>query len=209
MANVTSNWDRLWQVIEMSGMTINAFAQYIGMPRSETLYQIKRGNNGISRNVADSVVAKVPEISKVWLLTGYGSMYADSNNSAMQIPFFNCDMSRIMDTSDMTPASYMFLPQVSTADLAICYFGDDMAPVIPNGTILVLARVDLFSIVYGNEYVVVGGNRVTLRRVRRHASNDGYLRLEAYDRERFDDMEIARVDVRAIYAVRGKLIIKN
>jgi hypothetical protein len=209
MANVNSNWERLWQVIEMSGMTINAFAQYIGMGRSETLYQIKRGNNGISRNVAESIVAKFPEISKVWLLTGYGSMYADSNNTAIQIPFFNCDMRRITETDNMTPASYMFLPQVSSVDLAICYYGEDMAPTIPNGTILLLARIDLLSIIYGNEYVIVGPNFVALRRVRRSSENDGLLRLEADDSERFDYMEIPRVQVEAVYAVRGKLIIKN
>ena len=107
MTNVSSNWDRVWQVIEMSGMTINAFAQHIGLMRSETLYQIKRGNNGISRNLAECIVAKYPEISKVWLLTGYGSMYADSNNSAVQIPFFNCDMLRITEIDEMTPISYI------------------------------------------------------------------------------------------------------
>ena len=208
MTNVSSNWDRVWQVIEMSGMTINAFAQHIGLMRSETLYQIKRGNNGISRNLAECIVAKYPEISKVWLLTGYGSMYADSNNSAVQIPFFNCDMLRITEIDEMTPISYMFLPQVHCADFAICYYGDDMTPVIPNGTIVVLSRVDVQSIVYGNEYVIVGRNLVALRCVRR-TDNDGILRLEAYDRERFDDREIARVEVQAVYAVRAKLIVKN
>ena len=29
-------------------MTVNYFALYIGLPRGENLYQIKKGNNGIS-----------------------------------------------------------------------------------------------------------------------------------------------------------------
>ena len=38
------------------------------------LYQIKRGNNGVSLDVADRIVAKFPEVSKLWLLTGDGQM---------------------------------------------------------------------------------------------------------------------------------------
>ena len=65
MTNINNpNWERLWQVIELSGMTINAFARHIGLARSETLYQIKNDKNGISRNVADCVVARFPQISK-------------------------------------------------------------------------------------------------------------------------------------------------
>ena len=44
------------------------------MARGENLYQIKRGNNGVSLDVADRIVAKFPEVSKLWLLTGDGQM---------------------------------------------------------------------------------------------------------------------------------------
>lgn len=69
-------WKRIEAVINLSGMSTNAFARYIGLPRGENLYQIKRGNNGVSLDVADRIVAKYPEVSKLWLLTGEGQMIA-------------------------------------------------------------------------------------------------------------------------------------
>lgn len=52
------NWQRIDSVIRWANMTINYFALYIGLPRGENLYQIKKGNNGISRNLADKIVTK-------------------------------------------------------------------------------------------------------------------------------------------------------
>ena len=101
-------------------MTVNSFARHIGLARSEALYQIKRGNNGISANLVDRIVAKFPEVNRVWLLTGYGSMFSDGV-SDMQVPFYNCDLSQITEVEEFVPESYMFVPQINSADLAICY----------------------------------------------------------------------------------------
>lgn len=210
MTNINENWERIWQVVEMSGMTVNAFAHHIGLLRSETLYQIKSGKNGISRHVADCIVEKFPQISKPWLLTGYGSMYVgDDANCAMQIPFYNCDLRSISDVAGSRhPDSYMFVPQIKSADLAICYYGDDMEPSITNGTVLFLKKTEIESMILGNEYVIIGQKLVTLRKVR-STSDAAVLRLEVANRENYDDMNIRLSDIRAVYAVKGKLIIKN
>lgn len=52
MRQKMDNWQRIDSVIRWANMTINYFALYIGLPRGENLYQIKKGNNGISRNLA-------------------------------------------------------------------------------------------------------------------------------------------------------------
>lgn len=67
-------WKRIEDVIKMSRMTTNAFARHIGLARGENLYQIKRGNNGVSLDLANRITAKFPEVSKLWLLTGDGQM---------------------------------------------------------------------------------------------------------------------------------------
>ena len=53
-------------------MTANAFARHLGLPRGENLYQIKRGNNGISYDLARRIHAQYPNYSLSWLLTGEG-----------------------------------------------------------------------------------------------------------------------------------------
>ena len=70
MRQKMDNWQRIDSVIRWANMTINYFALYIGLPRGENLYQIKKGNNGISRNLAYKIVTKFPEVSLAWLLTG-------------------------------------------------------------------------------------------------------------------------------------------
>lgn len=190
-------------------MTINAFSNHIGLPRSETLYQIKRGNNGISRNLADKIIGKFPQVSKPWLLTGYGPMYVGDGNDARQIPFYNCTLKQLAaGAGQLKPDSYMFLPQVAYADLALCYAGDDMAPSIPDGTILILRRVPVESIVLGKEYVVMGVNLVTLRKVR-SSEREGCLRLVPVNVAEYDEMTMPVADIREVYSVEGKLIVND
>lgn len=64
------DWKRLEQIIAESNLSVNRFAIRIGLPRGENLYQIKRGNNGISRDVAERIHACFPQYSISWILTG-------------------------------------------------------------------------------------------------------------------------------------------
>ena len=79
-------WNRINKIIARSGMNTNAFARHIGLPRGENLYQIKRGNNGISRDVADRICKAFPEVNKLWLLTGEGAAFANTNTPGDLIP---------------------------------------------------------------------------------------------------------------------------
>ena len=67
-------WERIEAVVKMARMTTNAFARHIGLARGENLYQIKRGNNGVSLDVAARICQHFPEIDKLWLLTGERQM---------------------------------------------------------------------------------------------------------------------------------------
>lgn len=69
-----TNWERIAAVVKMSEKSVNGFARHIGLARGENLYQIKRGNNGISRDLADRICLAFPSVSKLWLLTGEGQM---------------------------------------------------------------------------------------------------------------------------------------
>ena len=71
MREKQNNWQRIEAVIKWANMSTNYFALgHIGLARGENLYQIKRGNNGISLDVADRIVSKFPQVDKLWLLTG-------------------------------------------------------------------------------------------------------------------------------------------
>lgn len=63
-------WERIEKVLKHAGMSTNYFAEYIGLPRGENLYQIKRGNNRISLDVAQKIHEKFPKFSIPWLMFG-------------------------------------------------------------------------------------------------------------------------------------------
>ena len=78
MANFPNEqWQRLDAVIRHCNMTVNSFAEHIGLPRSENLYQIKRGYYMITSGLADRITELHPEINREWLLTGAGMMFRD------------------------------------------------------------------------------------------------------------------------------------
>lgn len=70
--DIPTPWQRIERVLEVAGMSANRLARHLGLPRGENLYQIKRGNNNIIRDVAVRIHSKFPQFSLLWLLTGWG-----------------------------------------------------------------------------------------------------------------------------------------
>lgn len=190
-------------------MSTNYFARYIGLARGENLYQIKRGNNGISLDVADRIVAKFPQIDKLWLLTGEGQMFADERIRGIQIPYYDIDVEQgIAHLDHLEAQGSLVVPPLGACDLAMCYSGRAMGEIIPPGTVLLLKMADRDAIIPGGEYVVVSRKIVTLRIVR-SAGEQGKVRLVAGDREHYDDITLDISDIIAVYNVKGKLIINT
>ena len=95
-SDITPNpaWERLSEVIDYSGLSVNAFAKAIGLKRGENLYQIKKGNNGISPNLAKRINQVLPCFSVAWLISGRvcsrrrGRYYAWINPSVLRYGLF-------------------------------------------------------------------------------------------------------------------------
>ena len=79
MTNRFNNWERLLKVIRRFDKSINSFAMHIGLHRAENLYHIRKGNFGISSDLADKIVNSDPEIDRTWLLSGVGAMPCSVN----------------------------------------------------------------------------------------------------------------------------------
>ncbi|MBE6193083.1 MAG: helix-turn-helix transcriptional regulator [Rikenellaceae bacterium] len=200
-------WERLSVIIKESGLSVHAFAKHIGMQRSETLYQIKRGQIGISRTVAQSVVDCFPEYSAMWLQSGMGTMYANPTAERGYIPCYNLPLSQISEISGVEADDYLYIPMISDADFAIRHISDDMQPKVLNGALLILKSTNVKSIIFGEMYVVRTAD-FTLLRVVRSAGEDDCLRLVAL-KEGYDDMIIQRSDVLELYSVLAMLNLNN
>jgi len=209
MREKQKNWQRIEAVIKWANMSTNYFARYIGLARGENLYQIKRGNNGISLDVADRIVSKFPQVDKLWLLTGEGQMFSEKKLTGKQVPYYNVDVEHAVARFEEIEADdMMIVPQLGDCDLAMRYTGRAMGDVVPPGTVVLLKEIDKDAIIPGEEYVIVSRKIVTLRIVR-VADEPDKLRLVAGDREKYDDIVLDISDIGVVYKVKGKLIINS
>lgn len=204
-----NNWQRLEAVIEWAGMSTNYFARYIGLPRGENLYQIRKGNNGISKDVAHRVVEKFPEISEMWLLTGSGEMFNPPTLPGNKIPFYRMDAERtILQVKSLQPDDYIYISLLEESKLAMLYLSDAMRPRIPSGSILFLREIGQEEIIPGLDYLLNFGDTTLLRTVRTATKSD-FWRLEPNNREQYDDWEIARSSINRVWQVSGHLTLSK
>jgi hypothetical protein len=206
---VLDNWQRIERVVRWTGLSVNSFAHAVGLSRGENLYQIKRGNNGISRELALMISTKYPEISRAWLLTGDGDMFAAETGRRKTIPFFEADIEKyVASPEQFTPRSHISLPGVDDAEFAAIYAGRAMGEAVPAGSLVLVRRVALENLIPGGDYLVVGEEFTMLRRVRRDVGS-GTLRLLPVDTDNFDEIRLDAAAVRELYLVRAVVINKT
>ncbi|MEG2319023.1 MAG: S24 family peptidase [Mucinivorans sp.] len=211
-----TNWQRLEQVVRWSGMSTNKFAMSIGLKRSENLYQIKRGNFGISKELARLICAKYPMISRLWLLTGEGQMMemhasADAafevmSKSVGAVAYYNEDALDIADATfraTLKPQYHLVLPAAKDSVYAARVSGTSMAPGIPAGATIVLGAIALDSILLGEAYLVVADGFNVIRFIRSVEGDADKLQLVPRNVTDFDTMVIDRSRIKALYAIKA------
>lgn len=210
MTNKYANWERLESVIRWANMTTNYFAIYIGLNRGENLYHIKRGNYGISFDLADRIVRHFPEINRTWLLTGAGTMLKDDVVVDNEIAYYNEEVENILpELSQHKPVANVCLPSISGCDIIARSYSRAMSEPTCAVTELFLKRVEPDDIIQGNEYVLLLQDKsVTWRKVRL-ATNKDEWRLVARNRDDFDDILINHKSVAQAWRVIAKTAIMS
>lgn len=206
--NENIQWRRIEAVLQWANMSANYFARHIGLSRGENLYQIKRGNNGISRALAERIVTAFPQVSRAWLLTGDGKMLRSAEDRPI-IRYYNANLeAELANVETLHPDGEFDLPFPADAELAMVYHGGAMSPQIPAQSIVLMKKVAPETITPDKEYAVVTPNLVTLRAVR-SCENETMWRLTAVNTEEFDDVVVRKTEITAAYAVCGKLIVNQ
>ena len=204
-----TDWQRLEQVIKWTGLSTNAFAAGIGLKRSENLYQIKRGNNSISKNLAELITRKYPSVNRAWLLTGEGDMFAE-NEKREGIPYYKKDVLRLVcETAGCDADDYIRMPGFGECDFAAPVTGDAMAPEVPAGATVVLEQVDpLAPVLSGEIYVAVTSAFALLRYVKPDPEIRDALRLTAPAGAGSEPVRVLREHLIRLYLVKGIVIHK-
>ncbi|MBJ10403.1 MAG: transcriptional regulator [Flavobacteriales bacterium] len=73
--------NRIQKIIDEQGVSLNAFAQEIGVNRS-TISHILTGRNKPSVEVLQKILKRFPSLSSDWLLLGNGSMHTKNESIA-------------------------------------------------------------------------------------------------------------------------------
>ncbi|MBL1409958.1 S24 family peptidase [Sphingobacterium faecale] len=198
-----SNWGRLDQVIQYLGLNVNSFSKEIGLNRAERLYQIKKGNYDISKNLAGIIVSRFPELNEAWLLTGEGTMLKVAEGSP-KIPLYSFSLDDFnTDVSQMQVVEELEIPILSGSDFAFVHQGDSMSPEIEHGSMVFVKQVDKDAIVFGDIYLIISEKMNIVRFIR--GLDDKSWRLVAKNATDFDDLIIDILQVKAVYKVKGVL----
>jgi len=210
------DWDRLKEVIDWSGLSINAFAKHIGLKRAENLYQIKKGNNSISKDLSEMIAIKYCNISKSWLLTGEGDMFmGDSektNDESLlkRIPFYNYDISMLKLDNGEIPYTkqYIEVPLLNNCDFATLCIGDSMSPDIPSGSIVTLKRINIDLLLPGEMYYIVTDDFCTVKFLRTVKNDLSKLRLIPSNKDDYDESLLEKSSICELFLIKGVISYK-
>lgn len=216
---VQSCRERLQFVLDYSGIpSYNALAKRLGLKRAENLYQILKGNNGISSDLALRINRAFPDIGIGWLKSGCGSplplsppepggcmgmgmsMRAERN----EIPLYADLRFLVAGDTDPEPDSMLPFPNClcPDAELATLCRTDALAPRIMPGAYILLHRVASDDILYGGIYFISTRSYQLCRIVRQDDAPDR-LRLLSTHPEKYGELVIPRSDILTLYHVCG------
>lgn len=77
-----SDSERIIKLKNFLDKSYNRVAEECGINNAQTLYDIKNGKHGISKDIADKISSRYLNISKQWLLTGEGEMLVEDSSAA-------------------------------------------------------------------------------------------------------------------------------
>ena len=199
-----NNWERLQAVFNWANLTANGFAMRIGLTRAEHLYQIKKGNFGISPDLAERIVGVYPEINRDWLLTGIGSMFLADEPKNTHIPYFETEMESILPIlAQCEPTGYMDMPLTNGCDLIVRTFSPAMTSERSIVVQLFLRQVDATQVCDDKEYVFIINREVVWRRVE---AIEGYkFTLRALNEDIFPDVIIDSREIVLAWHVAAKM----
>ncbi|MFI3267656.1 MAG: hypothetical protein R3Y51_02955 [Rikenellaceae bacterium] len=206
-----TDWQRLEQVIKWAGKNTNSFAKELGLNRTENLYQIKKGNNRISKSLASKIVSIFPSINKTWLIFGEGNMLITdsdilaSNTKLFGVPYYEGDNYEILSTAAKELAEPVYtisVPIAGECDLALRLNSSALEPSVVLGSIALLKKIEVEDIMYGYKYLLLINGECALRIVKRDETepNVSFI-LKSINPDA--NIRINRSEVSAVFLVKS------
>ena len=204
MEKKNESWERLQRVIANSGLSVNGFASHIGLSRGENLYQIKRGNNAISKDVARRINEKFPQYSITWLMTGIpeAPQFIVDENKVVRLPlYYNYTAENFSQQDEPDDHLILSASVANGAEMAVAYSDTILNPYLQN-SLLLIKRHD-GQILYGNIYLVETRHFRLFRIVTKDEKHPDSVCLTTLQPSVFIPIIIPQKDITALWLVVG------
>lgn len=223
---------RIKFLIKKLGLSQSLFARKLGMDPANISKHLN-GRLPISNGLLNRIAADLG-VSKQWLLDGSGLPFAkgdqsglitstdrDRSNEIMTLsesnlssatPVYDIDVTAgclelAREFTDDRIIGYVNIPEVRQGASLVRVYGDSMVPTIQDGAFIAIRRIsDPSCIFWGQIYVVVLDDFRVVKHIRRHPDNRKVILRS--DNPLYDDMEVDRSKIRALYLVESILNIK-
>lgn len=143
-------------------------AQKMGYKNESSFSQIINGKVNEPKDFIEKFVSYIPDLNRDWLLYGEGEMLkseavqptqeVDENTTGVipvvPISAMGGALTGFDPTISITDCEMMISP-ISDAELAIGVYGDSMAPEYPNGSRVLIKKIDMTAFIeWGKAYVL-------------------------------------------------------
>lgn len=199
--------ERLEKIMNDKGLNAKKFSEAIGLNRPQAIYDIMNGKTAnISNTMAVKIVSVFPDINKTWLLTGDGeSTERPIIGTEKGKPYYNVPFKMGYDlpyNDNISNPDYLvdFAP-FNNCDFWCNAAGYSMYPTIASGDLVAFKVINDFSYLINNEIygIVLKNGLRTIKRVK----EKGNVFLLIPDNKEYDEQEVLKEDVLAIFRVMG------
>lgn len=200
------SWERLEKVIRATGYNVNSFAKHIGLRRSENLYQIKKGNNGVSLDLAKRIHAQFPQYSVGWLVCGENapSRLIPDESKIVRFPLYP-NYTTVDFPLEQEPDDYLIISAslANGADFAVKYSDDILNPYLRGAYLLMKKHHAGDPILFGNIYMVKLQGLQLIRIVKKYELNPERVSLATLQPSTLGDIDITLDAITDMWHVVG------
>lgn len=220
--------ERIGQYIGAKGISYYAFENSIGASRGSISKAVKDGKS-MGSNMLESIMGVYKDINPVWLLTGVGEMFRDTDEQgavrtyklktdttleSQQIPLYDLEavagiVPVFANDKALQPIDHISIPHLPKCDGAVYVTGDSMHPLLKSGDIVMYKEVrDIVNgIFWGEMYlmsIAMGDEEyITVKYIHR-SDTDGCVKLVSENKQHQDkEVEIAKI--RALALVKASI----
>lgn len=165
---------RIRQIIESKSLSVNAFANAIGVAQGTLASMLNRGTEP-SNKTLNAVLSAFPEVNPDWLLTGSGEMYTDrpsttDNTDARLVPLLPvaAQGGTLNDFVASVKASECekIISPIRDVDYAMTISGDSMSPEYPSGAHILIKKINEKAFIdWGRVYVLDTCNGTVIKQL--------------------------------------------